>query len=206
MARATNPLKTDHKLKHASQIKAKLRPTPHPECCPALRSDVRIGHRRQLRRAPWEMKPPVSDDAWMDTIISCLPCISSLPSPPSTRGTNGYYYTFCTRRCEASQELYDGDGPVPTVPTTGLSPRVSFERSCGVILAASCKYLRSLWARAGGSHVDGGGRSRLLARAGGGRGCSCVVPVAAVSDACALYPWLPCPMSREIGTRASSAQ
>ena len=141
-----------------------------------------------------------------NAIISCLPCISSLPSPPSTRSTNGYYYTFCTRRCEASQELYDGDGPVPTVPTTGLSPRVSFERSCGVILAASCKYLRSLWARAGGSHVDGGGRSRLLARAGGGRGCSCVVPVAAVSDACALYPWLPCPMSREIGTRASSAQ
>ena len=136
----------------------------------------------------------------------CLPCMSLLPSPPSTRGTNGYYYTFCTRRCGASQELYDGDGPVPTVPTTGLSPRVSFERSCGVILAASCKYLRSLWARAGGSHVDGGGRSRLLARAGGGRGCSCVVPVAAVSDACALYPWLPCPMSREIGTRASSAQ
>ena len=120
----------------------------------------------------------------------CLPCISLLPSPPSTRGTNGCY-TFCTRRCGASQELYDGDDPLPTGPTTGLSSRVSFERSCGVILAASCKYLRSLWAGAGGSHVDGGGPSRLLARAGGGRGCSCVVPVAAVSDACALYPWQP---------------
>ena len=42
------------------------------------------------------------------------PCISSLPSPRSTRGTNGYYYTFCTRRCGASQELYDGDDPPPT--------------------------------------------------------------------------------------------